>query len=62
MAYLEGQFEQLNERVGRIETRLDNLEVALRQLRSDMRQQFFWLLGVVILGITLPVMVQIILG
>ena len=62
MAYLEGQFEQLNERVGRIETRLDNLEVALRQLRSDMRQQFFWLLGVVILGITLPIMVQIILG
>ena len=58
VAKLEGLFEQLNKRLG-------NVEEELRTLRSDMdakfeaarrasRNQFFWLLGVLITGLLLP--------
>ena len=58
VAKLEGLFEQLNERLG-------NVEQELKALRSDMdgkfeaarkasRNQFFWLLGILITGLLLP--------
>ncbi len=59
MARLEGSYEQINERLGTIEGRLDNLETKVDagftelrrevgELRRDMRTQFYWLLGVMV--------------
>ena len=65
VAKLEGLFEQLNERLGALESDVRALRGELTQLRSDMdakfeaarkssRSQFFWLLGVLITGLLLP--------
>ena len=63
VAKLEGLFEQLN-------ARLANVERELRTLRSDMdskfeaarqasRSQFFWLLGVLVIGILVPILLNL---
>ena len=52
VAKLEGLYEG-------IEKRLTNVENELRALRKSSRQQFFWLLGVVILGILIPILLNL---
>ena len=52
VAKLEGLFEG-------IEKRLSNVEAELRALRASTRTQFFWLLGVIILGLLVPIVLQV---
>lgn len=64
MARLEGSFEQLDKRLGNVETGLHELRTEVRagfsEMRSEQRTQFFWLLGVIVVGLVLPVVVQLV--
>lgn len=68
MTRLEGAYEQIDKRLGALETRLGSVEkritaldqgldtrfaqveVSFAQLRTEMRIQFCWLLGVILTG------------
>lgn len=60
-ARLEGAYEQIDRRLGALETRLGSVEnritaldqrmdAGFTQVRSEMRFQFYWLLGVMLSG------------
>jgi hypothetical protein len=78
LARLEGSYEQINERLGTIEGRLDSLETGLAgvrrdlsglqsemyrgfdKLRQEMRTQFYWLLGVIIVAFLVPLVLGVV--
>ena len=69
MARLEGAYEQLNERFGSLEARMDSLERGVDVLRAEVaelrrtgRTQFFWLLGIILAGWVVPLALQTVLG
>lgn len=53
MARLEGSYEQIDRRLGVI-------EADIRDLRSDIRQSFYWLLSLVTLAILVPIALRFI--
>ncbi len=48
MARLEGSYAQ-------IDRRLATIEVDLRELRRDTRQQFYWVVGLIVVTILVPI-------
>jgi len=58
LARLEGSYEQINTRLGSIELRLnrldDTIELRLNRLDDKMDRQFYWLLGLLVISILLP--------
>ncbi len=71
LARLEGSYEQINERLGTIESRLDSLGTKVdngftevrrefTEVRREMRTQFYWLLGVIIVGLVVPIVLGIV--
>lgn len=59
LARLEGAFEQVDKRLGTIEADLRDLRnelgTELRGRRAENRQQFHWLLGLILITILMPV-------
>ena len=58
MARLEGAYEQISKRLDGIDHRLDGidrrLDSAFARLEQKVDWQFFWLLGLIIVSILLP--------
>jgi hypothetical protein len=78
-ARLEGSYEQISERLGVIESRVDRPESTMHEGFSkvrremyagfdkpcqEMRTQFYWLFGVIIIGVVVPIpwRAQVVLG
>jgi len=70
IAKLEGAYEQLDKRVDEVRVEVQTLRSEMRaefnavrtefaNLRGEMRQQFFWLLGAVLLGIIIPIVTSL---
>jgi tetrahydromethanopterin S-methyltransferase subunit G len=59
MAHLEGAFEQVSKRLDSIDRRLDGVEQRMDKrftsLEGKIDRQFFWLLGLLIVSIILPI-------
>lgn len=59
IAHLEGAFEQVDKRLGSIENRMSALErkvdEGFARVRVEMDRQFFWVLGLLVVSILLPV-------
>lgn len=59
MARLEGGYEQIDKRLGSIDADLRDLRAEIRGelggLRAEMRQQFFWVIGLIIVTILVPI-------
>lgn len=58
MARLEGAYEHISERLDGIDHRLDGIDRRLdggfARLEQKVDRQFFWLLGLIIVSILLP--------
>lgn len=59
MARLEGAYEQIDRRLAALEAAVQGLRAEIRQemsdLRRETRQQFFWLLGVLVAAILVQI-------
>ena len=59
IAHLEGAFERVDKRLGSIENRMSALErkvdEGFARVRVEMDRQFFWVLGLLVVSILLPV-------
>ncbi len=59
IAHLEGACERIDRRLGAVESALQSVRTELRATRTDllsrMDRQFFWILGLLITSILLPV-------
>lgn len=59
MARLEGAYEQIDRRLGNVESALQAVRAELHQeissLRRESRQQFFWLLVVLVVSVLLQI-------
>jgi chaperonin cofactor prefoldin len=53
IANLEGSFQQ-------VDKRLDSIENRLARMESKMDTQFYWLLGVVLLGVLVPLLLRLV--
>jgi len=54
MAHLEGAYEQSDKRLGSIDGRMGSLEQRLTVFEQKSDRQFFWLLGLLLVSILLP--------
>ncbi len=54
MAHLEGTYEQIDKRLASIDARMSSLEQRLTSLEQKSDRQFFWILGLVLVSILLP--------
>lgn len=52
MAKLEGAYEQVDRRLGNIEQRLGHIE-------QRIESQFYWIVGLIIAGVVLPLIIQL---
>jgi hypothetical protein len=59
MAHLEGAFEQMDQRLGSVDARLGSVEGQVRDLRVEMREQFHWILGLLLVAILSPAIVRL---
>lgn len=59
MARLEGAYEQIDRRLGTIETDVRDLGTEMRggfgELRAEMRRQFYWIVGLIIVAVLVPI-------
>lgn len=63
LAPLEGAFEQITERLARLEVRMVEMAAGLREeigrtraeLLARMDRQFFWVLGLLVISILVPI-------
>ncbi len=59
MARLEGAYEQVDKRMGSIEAAVRDLRTQMRgefaSLRAEMRQQFYWVIGLIVVTILVPI-------
>ena len=66
VAKLEGLFEQLNERLGNVETDIRDLrqEVSdgFNEVRREMRRMLYWILGLVVVGYLVPIALRFVPG
>jgi archaellum component FlaC len=58
LAHLEGAYDQISDRLNGMDRRLEGLDEQVRALRDTlvarMDRQFFWLMGIMLLSIVLP--------
>lgn len=59
MAHIEGAFEQMDKRLGSVDARLGALEGQVRDLRAEMREQFRWILGLLVIAILSPAILRL---
>ncbi|MDR7551182.1 MAG: hypothetical protein QN131_14805 [Armatimonadota bacterium] len=59
LARLEGAYDQISARLGGVEQRLsqldERLEARFNRLDDKMDRQFYWLLGLLVISILLPI-------
>ena len=55
MARLEGAYAQIDKRQATIEADLRDLRTAIRELRQDTHQQFYWIVGLIVVTILVPI-------
>ena len=55
MAHLEGAYEQIDKRLGSIDGRMSSLEQRVTAFEQKSDRQFFWILGLVVVSILMPV-------
>lgn len=59
MARLEGAYEQIDRRLASIEADIRELRGEIRGeiggLRAEMRQQFYWVIGLIVVTILVPI-------
>lgn len=54
MARLEGAYEQINHRLGTIESQIAELRASMDQFRASVDQKFLWMIGLILVSIILP--------
>jgi len=63
IAHLEGAYEQIDKRLGAIEGGVRELRNSIASLRSEllarMDHQFFWVLGLLIASILIPIALRV---
>ena len=63
IAHLEGAYEQIDRRLGAIEGDVRELRNSIASLRSEllarMDHQFFWVLGLLIASILIPIALRL---
>ena len=63
IAHLEGAYEQIDKRLGAIEGDVRELRNSIASLRSEllarMDHQFFWVLGLLIASILIPIALRL---
>ncbi len=59
MARLQGAYEQIDKRLASIEVDIRDLRAEIRGeiggLRSEIRQQFYWVIGLIVVTILVPI-------
>jgi len=55
IARLEGAYEQIDKRLGSIESDIRDLRTEIHGLAARMDRQFFWVLGLLVISIILPI-------
>ena len=55
MARLEGAYQQIDHRLATIEVDIRDLRGEIGQLRTDGRQQFYWIIGLIVVTILAPI-------
>ncbi len=56
IAHLEGAYEQIDRRLGSLERKVDEMR---SELLARMDRQFFWILGLLLVSILLPIAVRL---
>ena len=63
IARLEGAYEQIDKRLGTIENDIRDLRTEIRtltdRLMTRMDRQFFWVLGLLVISIILPIALRL---
>ena len=63
IARLEGAYEQIDKRLGAIENDIRDLRTEIRtltdRLMTRMDRQFFWVLGLLVISIILPIALRL---
>ena len=59
MARLEGAYEQIDKRLGSVEGQIRDLRAEMHALRTEIRGQFQWLVGLLIFAIFAPIALRL---